>query len=144
MPKVLIPLAQGCEELEAVTIIDLLRRANIEVVSAGLNRELVKASRGVALQPDTTLKQATKMEDFDMIVLPAQTTWRLPRCSLNRYADSRRRAFISRLFARRPGSWQRLGSSRENGLPPTQALSIATIFQILRVQAPHSRLMADI
>jgi 4-methyl-5(b-hydroxyethyl)-thiazole monophosphate biosynthesis len=66
---VLVPLAQGCEELEAVTIIDLLRRAGIEVVSAGLDERPVKASRGVQLIPDTSLDQALQGE-FDMVVLP--------------------------------------------------------------------------
>lgn len=69
MPRVLVPLAQGCEELEAVTVIDLLRRAKIEVVSAGLDNQPVTASRGVKLIPDTTLDEALKQE-FDMIVLP--------------------------------------------------------------------------
>jgi 4-methyl-5(b-hydroxyethyl)-thiazole monophosphate biosynthesis len=69
MPTVLVPLAQGCEELEAVTIIDLLRRASITVVSAGLDKEVVTASRGVMLIPDTTLDEAMK-QSFDMIVLP--------------------------------------------------------------------------
>ncbi len=69
MPKVLIPLAQGCEELEAVTIIDLLRRANITVITAGLDATPVTASRGVVLIPDTTLAEALNQE-FDMLVLP--------------------------------------------------------------------------
>ena len=69
MPKVLIPLAQGCEEMEAVTIIDILRRAGIEVISAGLNDQPVCASRGVMLLPDTTLDAALQ-QDFDMVVLP--------------------------------------------------------------------------
>ena len=69
MPRVLVPLAQGCEELEAVTIIDLLRRAGIEVVVAGLVPGIVKASRGTQLVPDTTLDAALQ-EDFDMVVLP--------------------------------------------------------------------------
>ncbi|MDM8565711.1 DJ-1/PfpI family protein [Candidatus Halobeggiatoa sp. HSG11] len=69
MPTVLIPLAQGCEELEAVTIIDLLRRANITVITAGLDAEPVTASRGVVLIPDTTLDKAIRQE-FDMVVLP--------------------------------------------------------------------------
>jgi len=69
MPTVLVPLAQGCEELEAVTVIDLLRRAGITVVTAGLDKEPVKASRGVVLIPDTTLDEAAK-QSFDMIVLP--------------------------------------------------------------------------
>ena len=69
MATVLVPLAQGCEELEAVTIIDLLRRAGIDVVSAGLDVQPVHASRGVVLIPDTDLDSALK-QDFDMVVLP--------------------------------------------------------------------------
>jgi 4-methyl-5(b-hydroxyethyl)-thiazole monophosphate biosynthesis len=69
MARVLVPLAQGCEELEAVTIVDLLRRAGIEVVTAGLEQGPVTASRGVVLVPDTTL-EAVLEQEFDMIVLP--------------------------------------------------------------------------
>lgn len=77
MANVLIPIAEGCEELEAVTIIDLLRRADIQVTTAslggfldnGLTVKPVTASRGVVLIPDTTLDQAMT-QNFDMIVLP--------------------------------------------------------------------------
>lgn len=69
MANVLIPLAHGCEELEAVTIIDLLRRAGITVTVAGLETGPVTASRGVVLLPDTTL-DAVLDQDFDMVVLP--------------------------------------------------------------------------
>lgn len=69
MPKVLVPLAEGCEELEAVTIIDLLRRAAIDVVVAGLQPGIVKASRGTMLVPDCTLDVALQ-ERYDMVVLP--------------------------------------------------------------------------
>lgn len=69
MASVLVPLAPGCEELEAVTIIDLLVRAGAEVVSAGLSAGPVTASRGVVLVPDMTLDAALG-RDFDMVVLP--------------------------------------------------------------------------
>ena len=69
MATVLVPLAQGCEELEAVTIIDLLRRAGITVVVAGLTEGSVKASRGTVLIPDTTIDHVINRE-FDMVVLP--------------------------------------------------------------------------
>lgn len=69
MATVLVPLAQGCEELEAVTMIDLLRRAGVTVVVAGLEAGPVTASRGVVLLPDTTL-EAVLDQDFDLVVLP--------------------------------------------------------------------------
>jgi len=67
--RVLVPLAPGCEELEAVTIIDLLRRAGIEVVVAGLVDGIVTGSRGTRLLPDMSLDEALK-QDFDMVALP--------------------------------------------------------------------------
>ena len=69
MASVLVPLAQGCEELEAVTIIDLLVRAGAQVTSAGLQPGPVKASRGVVLLPDTDLDTALQ-QNYDMVVLP--------------------------------------------------------------------------
>lgn len=69
MASVLVPLAPGCEELEAVTIIDLLVRAGIEVITAGLEEGPVTASRGVVLVPQMTLDEALK-RDYDMVVLP--------------------------------------------------------------------------
>jgi len=69
MARVLIPLADGCEELEAVTLIDLLRRAGIEVITAGLGEGPIRASRGVVLVPDYPLEEVLS-DEFDMIVLP--------------------------------------------------------------------------
>ena len=69
MARVLVPLAQGCEELEAVTIIDLLRRAEIKVVTVGLDDNPVSGAHGIGLIPDTTL-DAVLDDAFDMIVLP--------------------------------------------------------------------------
>lgn len=69
MATVLVPLAHGCEELEAVTIIDLLRRANITVVVAGLEEGPVTASRGVVLLPEVALDTVLD-RDFDLVVLP--------------------------------------------------------------------------
>ena len=69
MAKVLVPLAKGFEELEAVTIIDLLRRAEIEVTVAGLDEGPIVASRGVVMLADVSLDQALT-QDYDMVVLP--------------------------------------------------------------------------
>jgi len=69
MTQVLVPLAQGCEELEAITIMDLLVRANIQVTSAGLDDQVVVAARGTRIIPDTSIDQVIDKE-FDMVVLP--------------------------------------------------------------------------
>ncbi|AVQ11951.1 DJ-1 family protein [Leptospira santarosai] len=70
MPKVLVPFAEGMEEMEAVIIVDVLRRAGVEVTSASLQKGPVRASRGVCLLADTTLDAIADLKNFDMIVLP--------------------------------------------------------------------------
>lgn len=69
MPSVLVPLAPGFEDLEATTIVDLLRRADIEVVTAGLQPGLIQGARGMRVQPDAALDDVLARE-FDMIALP--------------------------------------------------------------------------
>lgn len=69
MAEVLIPLATGCEEIEAVTLIDLLRRADIEVTTASLNAKEVCGAHGVSLIADTTIDEV-KDRTFDMVALP--------------------------------------------------------------------------
>ena len=69
MPKVLVPLAPGVEEIEAVAVIDVLRRAGVEVVAAGTTTGAIEASRGVKLFPDRSL-DGLRASDFDMIVVP--------------------------------------------------------------------------
>ena len=69
MSRALVPLAQGCEELEAITITDLLVRAGISVTTCGLDDLPVKASRGTTIIPDTSIDKVMD-ETYDLIVLP--------------------------------------------------------------------------
>jgi len=69
MPKVLVPLAEGFEELEAVAVVDVLRRAKIDVVTAGLHAGPVSSARNISMLPDTTIDNV-RADEFDMIVLP--------------------------------------------------------------------------
>src|SRR5512142_1944254 len=69
MPKVAVPLADGFEEIEAMAIIDVLRRAGIDVTVAGLHGGLIESARGVKVAPDTAI-DTIAVDDFDMIVLP--------------------------------------------------------------------------
>ena len=69
MAIVIVPLAEGFEDLEAITITDLLRRAQIDVVTAGLKPGPVKGSRGTIVIPDMSLDEALQ-NNYDMVVLP--------------------------------------------------------------------------
>lgn len=69
MSRVLVPLADGFEEMEAVTVVDLLRRAGIEVHTASLAGPEVTGSHGIAVRADLGL-DAVRAAEYDMIVLP--------------------------------------------------------------------------
>lgn len=69
MAKVCVPLAEGFEEIEAVSLIDVMRRGGIEVIVAGVEKELVIGANGITVKADTDIKEV-KADDLDMVVLP--------------------------------------------------------------------------
>ena len=69
MKRVLVPLAPGFEEIEVVSIVDILRRVGTEVVVAGTVDGAITGANGMQMFADTALEEVW-MEDFDMIILP--------------------------------------------------------------------------
>ncbi len=66
---VYVLLGTGFEETEAIVPIDLLRRANIGVLTVGLNGKTVYGGHGIGVEADITVDQMD-LTDLDMIVLP--------------------------------------------------------------------------
>lgn len=90
MPKVLTILAEGFEEIEAITPIDLLRRAGAEVTIAALAEGIhVTGRTGMTMHADTSLA-AVETRDFDCVFLPGGPGVKHLR------ADSRVRAMVLR------------------------------------------------
>ncbi|MDW8344432.1 MAG: DJ-1/PfpI family protein [Verrucomicrobiae bacterium] len=69
MKKILVILAPGFEEIEAITVIDILRRAGLHVVVAGTQPGPIVASRQTKHLPDVLLDDV-RPDDFDAVVLP--------------------------------------------------------------------------
>ena len=69
MKKVLVPIANGSEEFEAIGIIDTLRRADIEVVVASVNKIQITASQNTKIVADVLIETCAN-DEFDLIVLP--------------------------------------------------------------------------
>jgi len=68
--RALVPVANGVEDIETVTIIDVLRRAQIEVTVASIERETtITCARGCKLVADTTLNEVKK-DTFELIAVP--------------------------------------------------------------------------
>ena len=69
MIRVLILLADGFEEIEAVTLIDVLRRAGVEVIGASLGDTCVRGAHNISLLADCRLGD-NQSESFDCVLLP--------------------------------------------------------------------------
>jgi len=69
MAKAAVILAEGFEEIEAVTVIDILRRADLDVRIAGLQEGLCEGGHGIFIETDCTVEDIS-VDDCDMIILP--------------------------------------------------------------------------
>ena len=69
MSRVLVPLAPGFEEIEATTIVDVLRRAGVTVDVAGTEAGPITGSHGITVTPDRTLA-GLDAGAYDLVALP--------------------------------------------------------------------------
>ncbi len=69
MPTIMIPLAEGFEEIEAVALIDVLRRGELEVAVLGVGGQRVKGAHGIEIVCDGVISGADD-DSWDMILLP--------------------------------------------------------------------------
>lgn len=67
--KALVFLASGFEEIETVTVVDVLRRAEVNVTVAGLTSNVIEGKHGVKVVPDKSIDEVS-VEDFDAIFVP--------------------------------------------------------------------------
>jgi 4-methyl-5(b-hydroxyethyl)-thiazole monophosphate biosynthesis len=69
--RVLVPIAEGFEEIEAFTVVDILRRAGAEVVLAGVGGlPHIVGRSNITVMPDVEIGQALERAPYDMVVLP--------------------------------------------------------------------------
>ena len=92
MKRVLIPLAPGFEEIEALAVVDILRRAGAEVITAGTVENPIEGRNKIKVLADTSL-DSLKDHDFDMIVLPGGTVG-----TENLKKDVRVKEIVERLY----------------------------------------------
>lgn len=67
---VVLFLANGFEEIEALTQVDYLRRAGVEIVTVGVNGEFACGTRNIVVKADTTLDKVEYTDDVEMVILP--------------------------------------------------------------------------
>ncbi|HXH64555.1 MAG TPA: DJ-1 family glyoxalase III [Mariprofundaceae bacterium] len=95
MARVLVPFTKGVEEIECIAVVDILRRAGVEVCLASLDGRPVTGRSAITIQPDAAL--ADVMNDaWDMVVLPGG----LPNAHLLR-DDADVKAVVARMRKQR-------------------------------------------
>ncbi|MBI5326008.1 MAG: DJ-1/PfpI family protein [Ignavibacteriae bacterium] len=67
--NVLVPIANGSEEIETVVVIDILRRAGINVKIAG-EHEIITCSKGVKIIPDLLISNIDLNDEYDAVIIP--------------------------------------------------------------------------
>jgi 4-methyl-5(b-hydroxyethyl)-thiazole monophosphate biosynthesis len=92
MATALVLLAPGFEEIEAVTIVDVLRRGEVAVTTASLAGKHVQGSHDIVLEADVLL-EAVSVDDYDALVLPGGPGAKTLR------EDARAQAVIARASA---------------------------------------------
>ncbi|MFP4560358.1 MAG: DJ-1 family glyoxalase III [Thiohalorhabdus sp.] len=70
MSRVVVPLVEGFEEVEALTIVDILRRAGVDVVTAAVGDSPVRSSHDVPVGADTTVAAVKDDPEVEMVALP--------------------------------------------------------------------------
>jgi len=75
MKKVLVLLAKGFEEIEAVTVIDILRRAHVKVHICSIDKEFVEGSHGITIKSDVRLEYIDINKDIYETSTRTFTTW---------------------------------------------------------------------
>jgi 4-methyl-5(b-hydroxyethyl)-thiazole monophosphate biosynthesis len=98
MATALVLLAEGFEEIEAVTIIDVLRRGEVAVTTASLAGKHVKGAHDISVEADT-LYDHVSMDDFDALVLPGGPAAQTLREDARSQATIRRAAEKGKLVA---------------------------------------------
>lgn len=68
MAKALVLMAEGFEEIELTSIVDILRRGGVTVTIAGLKDGLITGARGIKIQPDAPLDSIREL--YDIMILP--------------------------------------------------------------------------
>ena len=69
MHKILVPLAEGFEEIEAITIVDVLRRAGMKVITAGIPGSIIVGSHNVRVTTDKKIDDISP-DEYDAVILP--------------------------------------------------------------------------